>query len=436
MEAVAPIARRPQSAHSWYVLGLLFVTYVMSMADRQLVGILAEDIKRDLHLTDSQLGLVAGPAIAFFYAVLGVPMGFVADRMNRIRFLAGCLAVWSVMTILGGRATNLVELALTRVGVSVAEAGGTPSSVSLLADFFRPNRRASAMAIWTAGSAAGIFVGFAFGGAINEAIGWRATFILAGVPGVLLAAILLLTVPEPVRGAADDALVSSRPKLTLSMLQIFAFLWKIRLYRQGVLAAAGCNFCVFAVLTWAPPFVHRSYGIGSAQAGAVLGTIIAGAGGTMMIVSGLIADRLARRGLDRPLMAVSASIGGSAIFFALAFNAPSFTAFAIFFTCAYSLLMTNPPITWVLVQGSSPPEMRAMATAIYLLVVNICSSVPAPLLIGFLSDKLEPGYGTSGLRIALWLVPLAAAIAAVQYARVARSVRRGGADGTLGSNAI
>jgi predicted MFS family arabinose efflux permease len=422
------MSRPTTSPYPWYVLGLLFAVYVMNMADRQLVGILAENIRRDLRLSDSQIGIIAGPAIAFFYAVLGVPMAYAADRVNRVRFVAASLAVWSVMTILGGRATSLVQLALTRVGVSVAEAGGSPSSVSLLADLFRPHRRAGVMAIWTAGSTAGIFVGFALGGVINQAIGWRDTFLVAGVPGLLLAAALLLTVREPVRGAADDAWVTARPKVSRSMAQSFAFLWKIRIYRQVVLASAACNFCVFGVLTWAPPFAVRSFGVGTGVAGTVIGTGILLAGGTTMVIAGFVSDRLARKGLHRPLLAVAGCVALSGALFVLAFTATRFETFALLFTCAYAMLMANPPIIWVIIQGSSPPEMRAMAVAINLLVVNICSSVPAPLLIGVLSDRLRPHFGNHSLAIALLLVPLAAAIAALQFVRVAASSRRKGLE--------
>lgn len=412
-----PAPRRQSTVYSWYVLALLFLVYVMNMADRQILGILAEEIKADLKLSDGQLGILAGPAIGFFYAVLGIPMAYAADRVNRVRFVSICLAIWSAMTVLGGMAQNLVQLALTRIGVSIAEAGGTPSSVSLIADYFPPHKRGTVMAIWTAGSTVGIFTGFALGGVVNEAIGWRYTFLVAGIPGIVLAALMVLTIREPIRGAADVKPSTTSDMKRLSMWDSFRFLWKIRLFRQSVLASAGCNFCVFAVLAWAAPFAVRSYGVGTAEAGTVMGSGIMIAGGSTMITAGFVSDWLSRKGYHRSLFVVAGTVALSAILFALAFTATSFQNFAILFTLAYAALMTNPPIGWVIVQESAPPELRAMAAAIMLLVINILSSVPAPLMVGYLSDFLNPQFGTGSLGLALLLVPVGGLLAAVQFIR-------------------
>lgn len=403
-------------ALSWYVLALFFLVYTMNMADRQIVGILAQQIKADLKLTDGQLGILAGPAIGFFYAVLGVPMAHAADRVNRVRFVAISLGVWSAMTVLGGRAQSLLQLAFTRVGVSVGEAGGTPSAASLLADYFPARIRGRAMAVWTLGSTVGVFVGFALGGIINQAVGWRATFTVAGVPGIVLAFLILLTVREPVRGRMDES-EAAQNNQKLSMWHGFWFLWNIKLYRQSVLAAAGCNFCVFAVLAWGAPYAERTYHVGSAAAGAAMGSGILVAGGTMMLVAGFVGDLLSRKGYRRTLWTVAGMVVLSGMLFLLAFNAPTFHAFAIYFTLAYGALLTNAPIGWVIVQESAPPNMRAMAAAVMLLVINILSSVLAPLLIGYLSDILRPHFGNASLSVALMLVPVAAAISAIQFVR-------------------
>src|ERR1700754_3183297 len=274
-------------ARAWWVLALLFCVYVMNMADRQIVGVLAQDIKRDLHLSDAEMGFLGGPAIGFFYAILGVPMAYAADRIHRVRFIGACIAIWSFFTILGGRATSLVELALTRVGVSIAEAGGSPSSVSLIADLFPPHRRGTAMAVWTSASAVAIFVGFAVGGVVNQALGWRTTFLAAGLPGLVLALLLVFSVREPVRGAADAV---AAPKANAGLIETFVQLWRIKPFRQAVFGVSLCNFCVFAVLTWAPSHAMRSFGLGSAEVGGVMGTGIALAGGGMMILAGIATD--------------------------------------------------------------------------------------------------------------------------------------------------
>lgn len=429
-ETSLPAGAAPTSAYSWYVLALLSAVYVMNMADRQIVGILAEAIKTDLRLSDGQIGILAGPAIGFFYAILGIPMAHVADRTNRVRFIALCLTIWSVMTAFGGRAQGLVQLACTRVGVSVAEAGATPSSGSLLADYFPPHQRGRVMALWTLGSVIGVFVGFALGGVVNQAIGWRDTFLVAGIPGVVLAVLVLLTVREPIRGARD--VLRTTPIAPASMLQSLRFLWGIRLFRQSVLAAAACNFCVFSVLAWGAPFAVRSYRVDTAAVGTVMGSGIMIAGGAAMLVSGFVSDILSRRGHHRTLWTLAGTLSVAAILFALAFTAPSFTRFAIYFTAAYAALATNAPIGWVIVQESAPATQRAMASAIMLLVINILSSVPAPLIIGYLSDALRPRFGDASIGRALMLVPVAALVAALLFVRTAITARAL----TVGSGAV
>jgi MFS family permease len=407
-------------AGAWYVVALLFGVYVMNMADRQIVGILGQDIKRDLALTDAELGFIAGPAVGFFYAILGIPMAYAADRIHRVRFIAACIAVWSFFTMLGGRAQNFVQLALTRVGVSVAEAGGSPSSVSLIADFFPAERRGTAMAIWTSASTVAIFVGFAIGGVVNEALGWRTTFLVAGIPGLLLAVLLVTTVREPVRGAADAV---AAPRAQAGLFKTIARLWMIRPFRQSVFAVSLCNFCVFAVLNWAPAHAMRSFDLGSAQVGGVMGTGIAIAGGSMMIFSGILTDWLTKGGLHRAVFLVAGMMLVSAAAFVAAFLATDFASFSVFFLIGYAALMTNPPVSWVILQKYSPPEMRAMATAVLLLVISLTAMVPAPWLVGRLSDLLHPSYGTASLGYALLLAPAAVLLAALQWARTAATIR-------------
>ncbi len=422
MQPDGPPTPAPVPRYSWYVLGMLYAVYVMNMADRQILGILAQDVKRDLDLTDGQLGLLAGPAIAFFYAILGIPMAYVADRVNRVRFLTVCLTIWSLMTALGGRAANLVELALTRVGVSVAEAGSTPTSISLISDYFPPARRATAMAILSSGSTLGILVSFALGGLLNEWLGWRHTFLAAGIPGVVLAIILMLTVREPVRGRQDTG--PGAPVLSLSLFRTMAHLWRISLFRQAVIAAVFSNIGVFAVLAWAPSYAVRSFGVGSAEVGNAMGFGIAGLGGASMILAGMATDHFGRRGLWVPLRVIAVLLLLSALCFTASLLAGSFSGFIIFLVLGYALLITNSPLILTILQLKSPPNMRAMATAVMLLLIALGASVPAPMIVGYGSDLLSPFTDGEGLRWALGLVPLATLAGGIQLFRVANASRR------------
>jgi predicted MFS family arabinose efflux permease len=278
------------------------------------------------------------------------------------------------------------------------------------------------MAVWTSASTVAIFVGFAIGGVVNEALGWRNTFIAAGLPGLLLALILVTTVREPVRGAADSV---AAPKAEAGLIETVVQLWQIRPFRQMVFSVSLCNFCVFAVLNWAPSHAMRSFGLNSGQVGGVMGTGIALAGGTTMILSGILADRLAKGGLHRAIYAVAGMMAVSAAAFTAAFRAADFTSFSSFFLLGYAALMANPPVSWVILQKYSPPEMRAMATAVLLLVISLTAMVPAPWIIGRVSDLLTPAYGAASLGLALLLAPAAVVLAGLQWARTAATVRSG-----------
>lgn len=420
--------------YRWWVLGLLFLICTMNLADRQIVGILAEDIKRDLALSDTQIGVLAGPAISFFYALLGIPMAFWADRTHRIRFIAVCVTLWSIFTALGGWAQNMWQLAATRIGVSVAEAGAIPCSASLISDLFPPRSRATAMAIYTTGgSSIALFVAFALGGAVNEAVGWRNTLIIAGIPGVVLGLVLLLTVREPVRGSADDRPVEA-PAGASSFFGTIAFLWRIKLVRQAIIAAGFSSVPTYGITVWAPAFAARNFGVGSAEVGSLLGTAIAVLGGTAMIVAGLVTDRLARRGLSGALRLFGCLLALACLLLALAPFAGNFHLFIALLAAGYALILTYPPVIWLILQTRSPPAMRATSSAVMLLAINLIAAVPAPLLIGMASDQLRPWLGAQSLQVALLIMPLAVAVGSMQFFRMAKTSRAEGVAGR-GENA-
>jgi hypothetical protein len=197
----------------------------------------------------------------------------------------------------------------------------------------------------------------------------------------------------------------------------------IRPFRQMVFAVSLCNFCVFAVLSWAPAHAMRSFDLGSGAVGGVMGTGIGVAGGIMMVLSGILTDRLTKSGLHRALYMVVGMMVVSATAFTAAFFAKDFTSFSILFLIGYAALMTNPPVSWVILQKYSPPEMRAMATAVLLLVIALTAMVPAPWIVGRVSDLLKPAYGTASLGHALLLAPLAVVLAGVQWWRTARTIQ-------------
>lgn len=416
MNSPQTLRSEPANTYAWYVVAILMVVYAMNMADRQIVAILAEEIKAELELSDTSIGIMTGPAIALFYALLGVPMARLADRTHRVRLLAVCLVIWSGMTALGGLAANFMQLLATRLGVSVAEAGATPTSVSLIADYFPPEGRGKPLACFTAGATLGVMLGLLLGGAINEALGWRWAFLLAGLPGIALGLIMLATVREPIR--RGDGQSTQQPR----MVAVFRVLWAKSAYRRITYATCLSAFGVYGMLAWVPVYAVRNFGLGTAQVGQAIGIAAAVGGGPMMILSGVLIDRLARHGMRTPVKMASAMMIGSAAFFSAALAQDEFVYFVICFAAAYGMLVCYMPLSWTVVLAESPPEVRSQATAILLLCIAIFPSVMAPLAIGALSDVLQPAAGAQALAHALLLIPLMLIFASMAFMFTAGSL--------------
>ena len=257
-------------AYKRFVLVMLTMVYAFNFIDRQILVILQEPIKADMGLSDTQLGLLSGFSFALIYVTAGIPIAYWADRGNRRNIVSLSLAVWSGMTALSGFVQNYAQLLAARIGVGLGEAGGSPPSHSMISDYFPPQQRGRALSFYSMGIYVGILLGFMFGGMIAEAFGWRAAFLIVGIPGVLFAIVLRLTVQEPLRGrwetAADNA--AARPSLqdTLTLLRQLPSFWLI---------AVGCAltaFVSYGVGNFFPSFLIRSHGLSVAQVGVVLAT--------------------------------------------------------------------------------------------------------------------------------------------------------------------
>src|SRR4249919_2692004 len=186
-----------------YVLGMLTLVYVFNFIDRQVLVILQESIKKELHLSDTQLGLLSGFTFAIFYVTLGIPIARLADKGNRRNVVTISLAIWSLMTAFSGLARNFIQLLLARIGVGVGEAGGSPPAHAMISDYFPPEKRSTALSIYSAGIYFGVLIGFVMGGYLNQHLGWRTAFYAVGIPGIIFALLFYITVKEPLRGATD-----------------------------------------------------------------------------------------------------------------------------------------------------------------------------------------------------------------------------------------
>ena len=407
-EQVAPAHSPPKAG---YILAILYLSCVFSYVDRQLIALLAPSIQADLHLSDTQLGFVSGTAFAVLYVLIGVPLAHLSDKANRVKMLAVALAIWSVMTALCGATTSFFQMALARVGVAVGEAGGYPSAISIISDIFPPERRASATAIFLSGTTAGALVSLVVGGVLNEAIGWRWTFVIAAAPGVILTLILLLTVREPSRGAMDPG-----PRVVVEKTgfgETVKGLFSKPLYRALALSAAIYNLELFSLAAWAPTYATRTFGLHSAQVGLGLGLALGIVSSFVMIAGGGIADRLSKRSIASPVFI--AALGQILMIpcFLTALSVQSFPLFCLFHAAAFGFSALSGPMNVAAAHSVSPPHMRGAAAAFLVMISTLAGYGGGPPLIGFISDTLGSGSPAERLRTALMFGVIFNAIAAV-----------------------
>ena len=394
-------AGKTGTASRTYVLALLTLVYTFNHIDRQILVILLEPIKADLSLTDTQLGLLSGLAFAAFYATLGIPIAMWADRGDRRTIISLALAVWSGMTALSGLAQNYWHLLIARMGVGVGEAGGTPPATSIISDLYGPNERATALGIYTTGIGIGILAGFIIGGVVYEALGWRAAFFIAGVPGLLLALLVKFTLKEPVRGAVEArADVGTAPTLKETLAFIggqTSFLF---------LLAGCCLICISAnaFLVFTSSHLQRTYDVGPGDVAIPLGVLIGGVGGIGAVVVGRFCDRLSARDLRwRPwTIAICAAL-------ALPFAWMFLRAPTIELAYAWNVLPSFIGLIYASIAYTASQElvglrMRSFASAFMLFCLTLIGIGGGPTLAGWLSTHFNEAGSATPLKSALEII--------------------------------
>jgi predicted MFS family arabinose efflux permease len=392
----------------WYVLAVLTVAYALNIADRFSISTLIEPIRHELHLSDGGVGFLTGVALALFYVTLGIPIAALADRANRRDILALALGVWSAMTALCGLAQNYGQLLLARIGVGIGEAGGTPPSTSILADKFTPGRRPMALTIFALGACLGAWLGSSVAGAAAERSGWRAAFLVLGIPGILVALIVRLTVREPRRGQLDAA-HDRRPAVPAQPGRLADSLRFLATQRSAVHLLAGGSVATlwsWGLMWWTPTFLQRSHHMTVGQAGQLLGPmhLIAGTAGTL-VAGWLMGRPMATdpRHISRLLGWVAALTTLPSIFvYWVASEQAATVLLWIFVPAVYFYI---GPILGLL-QNVVPAHMRATACAILLFTANVANLVVAPQVVGWLSDWFAGSFGAGqeSLRWALLLL--------------------------------
>jgi MFS family permease len=402
---------------------VLFAVNVLNFYDRHVPGALTEPIRKEFHLTDTQIGLL-GSAFIWIYALIGLPLGRIADSASRKKLLAAAILMWSSLTASAAFAGSFTMLLFSRIGVGIGEAGCAPAATSWLGDLFPPDKRSRVLALFMLGVPVGGALSFFFSGPLAQAYGWRAAMILAAAPALLLVPALLL-LPEPKRGASEIYLAPLAQSSMWTILRIPTLWWIIA-------SGALLNFNMYAIATFLPAFLSRVHGLSLASSGAVSGVVYITGGLTGCALAGYLGDAAIRRRKDGRLrIAALTSLAAAPLaFFGVLQPAGSLLAAVIFLTLAYSSLTSYYGLVYSAIQDLVAPNQRGATMAIYFMAMYMCGASFGPLLTGRLSDFLAhraavragsaavtEALRAVGLQQAMLIIPVfSVALAAVLFA--------------------
>jgi MFS transporter, Spinster family, sphingosine-1-phosphate transporter len=409
-----PMANPAHSTGTYkhYMLAVLLLVSAFNFVDRFVLGLVLQDIKVDLSLSDTQLGVLTGIAFAVFYSLMGIPLARWADRGNRVTIIVVTTALWSASVALCGAAGSFLQLLLIRIGVAVGEAGCMPPAHSLIADYFSRAERPRAVARYMSGTSLAYIIGFLVAGWLNEIYGWRQTFVLMGLPGLALAALAWLTLREPRKirtvtrstasiaeapRACAPAIVAVQP----SVGDVIRALWGNGTFRQLLLCFSVLCFAGVGIGSWKPAFFMRSFGMQSGELGTWFAGIY-GLGGILgMYLGGEWASRYAARNERLQLRVTAiAVIGFGAVSAGIYLSQNVYLAFVLLAVSWIGGNSVNGPL-FATIQTLVPQRMRAMSIALVYLFANLIGMGLGPLVVGALSDAFRGWSGEDSLRYAL-----------------------------------
>ncbi|MBO9708389.1 MAG: MFS transporter [Caulobacter sp.] len=385
------------------VLGLLLATYTFNFIDRTIIATIGQAIKVDLKLTDTQLGLLGGLYFALLYTLLGIPIARMAERWNRVSIISISLVIWSGFTALCGTAANFGQLALYRFGVGVGEAGCSPPSHSLISDYYEPKKRASALSIYSFGIPLGTMFGAVAGGWLAQEFSWRVAFVIVGLPGILLALLVKLIVKEPPRGhsearehpleAGDVVVEPAKPPFSLSgefkelwaVLKVLFGKWPVLHMMLGVTIA---SFGSYGSGAFVPPYFVRTFGLGLAQVGLIVGLIGGFSAGVGTLVGGFLTDWTGKRSAKWYALVPAIGLAICTPIYIIAYLQPNWQTTALILLVPGIFHYTYLAPTFGVVQNSVEPRRRATATALLFFFLNLIALGGGPVFTGWLIDHL------------------------------------------------
>lgn len=416
-----PTAIRSSSGAN-VTLAMLCFVYVLNFLDRQLISILAKPIQDSLGVSDGQLGLITGFYFACFYCVIAIPIGWLADRTNRVRVLSVACAIWSAATAACGLAGSYGQLVLARMMVGVGEAGGVPPSYAIISDSFPRERRTTAMAIFNLGPPIGSALGVAFGASLASAFDWRTPFYVIGAIGVIAAFAVYFLVREPARGQKDGT--AGAPVQSVGFAASIVQFFRNPLLLMASLASSAGNFITYGLLNFTTLFLMREKGMALGDV-AIWYALVIGLGmGGGIYASGRIVDRFAGRS-----KAAYAAVPAVSLLLALPFFlgfvwAPGWQLALAFLFVPMFLNSFFLSATVTFVQGEVPPERRVISGALLLLVMNFIGLGLGPTYVGMVSDYFRPTHGVHALQAAYYALAPMYLIGAALFLVLARLIRR------------
>lgn len=413
-------------SRAWVALGMLWFVYVLNFLDRQLLSILAKPIQDTLGVTDGQLGLISGLYFALFYCLISIPVGWLADRTNRVRVLSIACALWSAATVACGLAKNYPQLVVARMAVGVGEAGGVPPSYAIISDYFPPGRRGTALGIFNLGPPVGQALGVAFGAAIAAAFSWRHAFFVLGAIGIVTALVLVLTVREPKRGGLDPVTKQSveRAPFWPTLANFFSNPTLLLV----ALGSGATQFITYGLGNFTTLFLMREKGMTLEEVAVWYALVVGVAMSSGIFVSGRMIDRYTRR--SKTAYAVLPAIS-------LAIAVPFYVGFVWAETWPIALLFLLGPTFFnyfylssavTLVQEEVRPNQRVMSGALLLLVMNLIGLGLGPTYVGAASDYFRASYPDNSLQIALYTLLPFYGLAIFCFILLARRLSRHGRD--------
>ncbi|MAB14987.1 MFS transporter [Parvibaculum sp.] len=426
VKAAPATAARAGGLSKHYALIILTLAYTSSHVDRGIVNILMPSIKAAFDVSDTMLGLMGGLVFALFYATLGVPIAMWADRGNRRNIVALAVTIWSGMTAACGMAGSFSHLLAARIGVGIGEAGSSPPSHSMIADLYPEAQRSTAMSFYSVGVYAGAMIGLILGGYVVQHYGWRETFFVVGLPGLIIAALVRFTIQEPVRGQVDGLthVVEERQKGSLfaqtkryagNLWQVFVHLWHTRSARHIIIGLTLVSFVGYGGLIFGPSFFRRSLGLGEQQIGLIFGLTAGLVGGIGALIGGFLADRLSRKDMRWNAWVIAvAKIVGMPLFIVF-YSSSNLDIMVPVYVVSMLLGAFYLGPSFAMIQSLTPLHMRSLASAVMLFVLNFIALGFGPLTVGFLSDQLEPYFGVESLRWSLLITSFLGVWAAVHY---------------------